>query len=117
MSGCGNCGGCSKCGGCRGGMELNSGELEILEMLGELAFAPVTREGEMPIYLGKGWLTREEYSLILQCLEKKGLVSLDYDLPLKGFSGYGSHIVQGSMALTAKGQQVLELLNLQGVNL
>ena len=116
MSGCGKCGGCSKCSGCRGGLELNSGELEILEMLCQVAFAPVTREEETPIYLGKGWLTREEYSLILQCLEKKGLVSLDYDLPLKGFTGYGSYSVQGSMALTAKGQQVLELLNLQGAN-
>ena len=116
MSGCGNCGGCSKCGGCRGGMELNSGELEMLEMLGQIAFAPVTREGETPIYLGQGWLTQEEYSLILQCLEKKGLVSLDYDLPLKGFAGYGDYGIRGSMALTAKGQQVLELLNLQGAN-
>ena len=49
MSGCGNCGGCSKCSGCRGGMELNSGELEILEMLGQVAFAPVTRQDDTPI--------------------------------------------------------------------
>ena len=116
MPGCGNCGGCSKCGGCRGGMELNSGELEFLEMLGEVAFAPVTRQDETPVYLGKGWLTREEYSLILQCLEKKGLVSLDYDLPLKGFSGYEGYDIRGSVALTTKGQQVLELLDLQGTN-
>ena len=116
MSGCGNCGGCSKCSGCRGGMELNSGELEILEVLGQVAFAPVTRQDDTPIYLGEGWLSREEYSLILACLEKKGLVSLDYDMPIKGFSGYGSYEVRGSMGLTAKGQQILELLDLQGAN-
>lgn len=114
MSGCGNCGGCSKCAGCGGVMELNKGEVDVLEMLGKVAFAPVTRQEERPIYLGEGSLSREEYSLILQCLEKKGLVSLDYDLPLKGFSGYGGCPVRGSMALTAKGQQVLELLEVQG---
>lgn len=114
MAGCGNCGGCSKCGSCGGVMELNQGELEILEMLGKIAFAPVTRQDETPIYLGEGEFSREEYSLILQCLEKKGLVSLDYRIPLKGFDGYEDCADRGSMALTAKGQQVLELLDRQG---
>ena len=115
MAGCGNCSGCSKCGSCGGVMELNQGELEVLKMLGEIAFAPVTRQEETPIYLGEGEYSREEYSLILQCLEKKGLVSLDYRIELKGFDGYEGYEDHGSMALTEKGQQVLELLDRQGV--
>ena len=57
----------------------------------------------------------ENMSLILQVLEKKGLISLDYDKPLAGFDGYGDYTVKGSMALTQRGQQVLELMDYQGV--
>ena len=54
-------------------------------------------------------------SLLLEVLEKKGLISVDYDKPLGGFDGYGDYPVKGSMALTQRGQQVLELLEYQGV--
>jgi hypothetical protein len=55
--------------------------------------------------------------LILQCLEKRGLISIDYDMPLKGAYGdaYAPYRVRGSFALTAKGQEILELLELQGI--
>ena len=57
-------------------------------------------------------------SLLLQMLEKKGLISLDYDKPLKGWdmSAYEAYPIQGSMALTNRGQKVLELLDLQGID-
>ena len=57
----------------------------------------------------------ENMSLILELLEKKGLISLDYDRPLAGFAGYGDYPLKGSMALTQRGQQVLELLEYQGI--
>ena len=54
---------------------------------------------------------------MLQCLEKKNLVSLDYDQPLKGFREpwYLRCPVKGSVALTNRGQQVLEVLDYQGL--
>ena len=56
--------------------------------------------------------------MILQCLEKKGLISLDYDKPLKNFddSAYAAYPIRGSMALTQRGQQVVEMIQRQGVN-
>ncbi len=116
MSGCSHCGGCDKCGGCSGGLELNVGEVAMLEKLGQIPFLPVARTASdpEPVYLGDGDFSREEAVLILQCLEKKGLISLDYDAPLKGFSGYEDYPIQGSIALTARGQQALELLEILG---
>ena len=52
--------------------------------------------------------------LALLCLEKKGLISLDYDQPLGGCD-YGAYPLRGSFALTARGQRVLELLEIQGI--
>ena len=113
MSCNGNCGSCS---GCARELELTEMELEFLKELGEVAFLPVARNmGDLdPVYPEN---PSEEFSLLLQCLEKKGLVSLDYHLPLKGYSHpeYDRFPIRGSMALTQRGQQVLELVEYQGV--
>ena len=71
-----------------------------------------------PVYLEEQDLSVEEYSLILQCMEKKGLISLDFDKPLKGFddSSYAEYPIRGSMALTERGHRVLELMECQGVS-
>ena len=119
MQGCGKCGGsCESCRGC-GAMELSEGELTMLEQLQQIPFLPVARRADSmdPVYPESGPYTREEYSLILQCLEKKGLISIDYDQPLKGFenSVYAAYPLRGSFALTYRGQQVLELLDIQGI--
>ena len=119
MSGCGNCSGnCQSCGKCGGALVLNEGELRLLQQLGQIPFLPVARRADSvtPIYLGDEY-SAEEYSLILQCLEKKLLISIDFDTPLKGFddAAYGAYPIRGSFALTAKGQQVLELLDIQGI--
>ena len=112
-----NCGSCA--GGCGKTLELAPQEIAMLERFGQVAFLPVARShnGETPIYLEESDYPVEEYSLILQLLEKKGLISLDFDLPLKGFSAerYRPYPLLGSMALTARGQQVLELLQMQGL--
>lgn len=109
-------GSCAGCPGCDRALVLTEGEMEFLKELGQWAFLPVARarEDPTPIYPEGGALG--ETSLLLQCLEKKGLISLDFDQPLKGFSGagYEAYPIVGSMGLTARGQQVLELLEYQG---
>lgn len=122
MSGCGNCGGncehCGGCGGCASALTLTRGELEILEKLAQIPFLPVARKADdpAPVYLEDAARSARQYSLILQCLEKKGLISLDFDMPLKGAYGdaYAAFPIRGSFALTARGQRVLELLEIQG---
>jgi hypothetical protein len=113
-------GNCGSCGGCAKELTLNEGELQVLDMFSEIPFLPVARKmGDLtPVYLEDEKFTQEEYSLILQCLEKKGLISLDYDKPLKNFddSAYAAYPIRGSMALTQRGQQVVEMIQRQGVN-
>lgn len=109
-------GNCGSCAGCARELELTEKELEFLQTLGEVAFLPVARNmGDLiPVYPEN---PGEDFSLLLQCLEKKGLISLDYHLPLKGCSHpeYDRFPIRGSMALTQRGQQVLELIEYQGV--
>ena len=112
-------GNCGSCGGCARELTLNQGELQMLDTLSEIPFLPVARKmGDLtPVYLEDEKFTVEEYSLILQCLEKKGLISLDYDQPLSNFdhAAYAAWPVRGSMALTARGQVVVEMLAIQGI--
>ena len=120
MSGCTSCSGnCGSCGGCAKQLELTTGEIRMLQTLEQIPFLPVARRADDmgPIYLEETDYSREEYSLILQCLEQKGLISLDYDRPLANFdhSAYAPWPVRGSMALTARGQSVVELLSIQGI--
>ena len=114
MSCNGNCGACS---GCARELVLTGKEIEFLNTLGQYAFLPVARTmGDLtPVYLEEG--DRDEMSLLLQCLEKKGLISLDYDKPLRQFdeSAYAAYPIRGSMALTERGQKVLELMEYQGI--
>lgn len=115
----GGCGSCGSCGGCARDLVITRQELEFLQELGRFAFLPVARKiGDLePVYLEAGEERKEEYCLLLQCLEKKGLISLDYDKPLKGFSeqAYTDYPIRGSMGLTERGQKVLELLEYQGI--
>ena len=111
----GNCAGCS---GCAKELVLTQPEIHMLRKLGQIPFLPVARKaGDMiPIYLEDTDCTQEDYSIILQLLEKKELLRLDYDKPLAGadMSAYSGYPVHGSIALTARGQTVLELLEIQG---
>ena len=115
MSHCsGTCAGCS---GCARELTLTQPEVDFLNRLAQYAFLPVARSmGELtPVYLEEG--DPEQMSLLLQVLEKKGLISLDYDKPLRGFdeAAYAAYPIRGSMALTERGQKVLELLEYQGI--
>ena len=110
-------GNCASCAGCARELVLTAREVEFLNTLAQSAFLPVARSmGELtPVYLEEG--EPEEMSLLLQVLEKKGLISLDYDKPLRGFdeSAYAAYPIRGSMALTERGQKVLELMDYQGL--
>ena len=115
------CGGnCGNCGGCAKELVLTKQEVDMLYTLGQFPFLPVARRTDdmIPIYLEDTRYSREEYSLILQCLEKKALISIDYDAPLVGadMSAYKGLPVHGSFALTERGQQVLEMLEVQGIH-
>ena len=110
---------CGHCRGCVGVLELTEGELQMLRTLGQFAFLPIARRADdmVPVYLEERDRPTEEYSLILQVLEQKNLVTLDYDKPLAGFDAsiYAVYPVKGSVALTAAGQKVLELLDISGL--
>jgi hypothetical protein len=112
----GNCAGCSGCGKA---LELTQGEVDLLNTLAQIPFLPVARKADdmTPVYLEDCTYSPEDYSLILQVLEKKGLIDLDYSTPLKGFdmAAYAGYPVHGTIALTARGQTVVELLDKQGI--
>ena len=117
--GCGNCSGnCEHCGGCAGHLVVSRVEWALLQKLAEIPFLPVARSaGEnKPIYFPEKD-DGEDYGLILTCLEKKGLISLDYDKPLShaDLAAYAAYPVKGSVALTARGQTVVEMLEIEGI--
>ena len=90
----------------------------MLASLGQYSFLPVARKADdmTPIYLEEQTYSREEYSLTLQVLEKKNLICIDYTpLPGADMSAYTGYPVHGSIGLTQRGQQVLELLELLGI--
>ena len=110
-------GNCSSCSGCARELTLTQPEIDFLNRLAQYAFLPVARKlGDLePVYLEEG--DPEQMGMILQVLEKKGLISLDFDKPLRGFdeSAYAAYPIRGSMALTQRGQTVLELLEYLGI--
>ena len=117
MGNCHSCSGnCGKCGGCANALTLTKMEIDMLLTFSQIPFLPVARKADdmTPVYLE---VEGNDYSLILACLEKKGLIDIDYRSPLARFdySAYSSYPVHGSMALTARGQQVVEMLELQGI--
>ena len=118
--GCGDCGGCrgGNCSGC-GELELTQQEISLLRRFAQIPFLPVARrwDSETPVYMEEGAENVEQFSTAITALELKRLIRLDYDMPLMNFDyeAYGQYPCQGSMALTARGQAVVELLEIQGV--
>lgn len=110
---------CAQCAGCAGVLELTEGEIAFLQELGQFAFLPIARRADdmVPVYLEDDRYCQEEYSLILQVLEQKRLISLDYDKPLANFSGekYTAYPVKGSVALTERGQNVVKMMEIEGI--
>ena len=115
--GCGGC--CGNCGGCGSTLVLTEAEITMLRLLGQIPFLPVARSASSmePVYLEEGELSPEKSNLALQSLAKRGLITIDFDQPLKGAysSAYDAYPIKGSIALTILGQQALDLLEVQGV--
>ena len=108
--------GCGSCSGCARELTLTQAELRMLEKLAQIPFLPIARaiDDATPIYLEDSDLSQSEYSLVLQLLEKKNLITLDFDKPLKNYTPSPAYPSHGSMALTARGQHVMERVELQG---
>ena len=108
---------CQKCSGCEErDLTLTGEEIQFLRELGLYAFLPVARKADSmtPVFLEFG--DRETMSLVIQVLEKKMLIDIDYTpLPGADMRAYKGYPVHGSIALTQRGQQVLELLEVQGI--
>ncbi len=111
----GECTNCSSCGGCGKILELTEKEIAFLQLLGQYAFLPVARKQEDMIPVCQ---ETDFESIILQLLEKKGLIDISYEAPLAGadMSAYAEYPVHGSVGLTLRGQQVLDLLETQGIS-
>lgn len=117
--GCGACCG-GTCGGCAGELTLTQAEIDLLDLLAQSPFLPVARraDSETPVCLEAGAATAETWAAAILGLHQKGLIELDYDIPLSNFDyqTYANYPCQGSMALTARGQTVVELLDVRGVS-
>lgn len=117
MEHCQSCGGCKDCGGCERALVLTRPELELLRRFAQIPFLPVARKAgdTEPVYLEDA--DPAQSALVITCLEKKGLIDIDYHMPLDRFdySAYQDFPLHGSMALTARGQEVLDTVELQGI--
>ena len=98
MADCKGCTGgcCESCGGCGGTLELSQGEMDLLQTLGQYSFLPVARKADdmLPVYR-----EADDYT----------------PLPGADMAAYAGYPVHGSMGLTKRGQDVLDLLEKQGV--
>jgi hypothetical protein len=110
------------CGGgdgdCEGSLEMTKAEMDLLLDFAQTPFLPVARRADSraPIYLESNRYLPEKYEKIITALFQKRLIRLDYDMPLVNFdyAAYKAYPHRGSMALTAAGQHVVELLEIQG---
>ena len=120
MGDCKSCaGGCGGCSGCSNELVLSEGEIHLLKTLGQFSFLPVARKADdmTPVYREEDAYSQEEYSLIIQCLEKRQLIYIDYTpLPGANMDAYGGYPVHGSMGLTQRGQEILDIIELQGIS-
>ena len=107
-----------KCDHCGKSLSLTREEITVLHKFAQTPFISAARkiDDATPIYLEDQDFTVEEYGIILTLLERKGLIRIDFDIPIKNadVSIYADYPIVGSMALTARGQQVLDILEVQG---
>ena len=94
-----SCGGCQKsCSSCSPALYLTEAELKLLRRFGETPFLPVARrpDGETPVCLEEGTGEQETVSNGILALERKGLIDLDYNLPLQNFD-YGPYAAPANL--------------------
>lgn len=116
---CGACCGGTCGGGCGSSLFLTQAELDILRCFAQIPFLPVARraDSEAPVCLEDGLGPAGTRGAAIAALERKALIRLDYGLPLQNFdyTPYQAYRHRGSMALTARGQRVVEQLEIQGI--
>lgn len=116
-----HCGACcgSSCGSCGNELELSQAEVDLLRLFAQIPFLPVARqrESEDPVFFDNSIASAETLGTAITALYQKRLIQLDYELPLMNYdySEYEAYPCKGSMALTARGQAVVELLEIQGI--
>ena len=111
-----DCAACPEAGSC-GALYLTEDELSVLRRFAETPFLPLVKKADgLPLCPALEGDT-ERLAAVLRNLESKGLISLDEWLPLTNFdySFFTPGFAHGSMALTASGQDVLETLEVQGI--
>ena len=114
------CGGeCSRCGV----LELTCEEAAFLVTFAELPFQPVVSKTDLkcPVFayrsLGAEEATVNDISPeTISSLVDKYLIQIDYDIPLNNYNylGFEDYPLLGSLALTYRGQQVIDELSSQG---
>lgn len=106
------CGGCCGCGT----LILTPLEYRLLMEFAQNPFcaALFSERGGEPVRLGAE--NEEGTGEALRALERKRILTIDEDIPLRGFAyePCPNGFLQGSMALTAYGQQVIDHLERQG---
>ena len=114
---CASCAACDACPGC-GELLLTRDELDVLKRFASVPFLPLARgtEDGLPVCLELEG-DRLRLAAVLLTRESKGLITLDYHLPLSNldYRAYAAWPLRGSMALTAAGQDALEALDIRGV--
>ena len=113
---CGRCCGGS-CTGC-GALELTQDELTLLRRFAQLPFLPIAQRMDgAAVCLEEGEARARALGAAAELLSSRGLAALDYDLPLTGldYAPSGKAPRRGSMALTARGLAVLEMMEIQGI--
>ena len=119
MESCGgDCAACANAGThCAGAkvLELTEGEIQLLGKFAQIPFWPAGRRAdtEAPVCMEEDMKPEA-----LSALALKGLIRVDFDIPLQNFdyAAYADCAHRGSMALTAAGQNVIELLDVRGAD-
>lgn len=100
-------------------MVLSQQEINLLFRFSQVPFLPVAMDDStsLPVYSDDDLDFSPFFGKAILGLAQKGLISLDLDLPLTNYAytGYEQYSRKGSMALTAKGQDALDLMEYQGI--
>lgn len=123
--GCESCtgcsGACSGCNGCGRQITLTPAEVDLLWQFSQTPFLPMAGGFDLkkPIYLEDSKYELEIYSDALLALRQKGLIRIDFDLPLQNFdyTAYQSYPMHGSMALTGAGQNIVDQLEVENLDI
>ena len=113
---CQACNRCTPCNGCQQNASLNPLGCALLDVFSVTPFLPVALDK----HNGRICVLDPEFepyaaSLALRMLQRKGLVQVDADFPIKNadYKGYEDW-AHGSAALTARGQEAVDALDYGG---